>query len=78
MCLTLKSGKTGLTGLGLKTGGGLGVVKVWAGGAWRHRKACIKAKRSRKGDVSIRGSYKKLDDFAPTWACFVINRVGVF
>ena len=74
----LKTGEIDLIGLCLKTGDGFGAVKVWAEGTWRHRKACIKAKRSRKGDVSVRGSYKMLDDFAPTWACFVINRVGVF
>ena len=41
ICLTLKSGKTGLTGLGLKIGGGLDAVKVRAEGTWRHREACV-------------------------------------
>ena len=62
--LTSKPGETGLTGLSLKTGGGLGAVKVRAEGTWRHREACIEAKRSREGGMSVRGSSKKLDDFA--------------
>ena len=35
--LASKSGETGLTGLELKTGDGLGAVKVRAEGTWRHR-----------------------------------------
>ena len=63
--LASKPGETGLTGLGLKTGGGLGAVKVRMEGMWRHCKACVEAKRSREGGVSVRGFYKRLDKFAP-------------
>ena len=56
--LTLKSGEAGLTDLGLKTGDGLGAVKVQAEGTWHHHEACIKANRSRECGVSIGGSYK--------------------
>ena len=66
--LASKPGETGLTGLGLKTEGGLGAVKVRAEGMWRHRETCVEAKQSREGGVSVRGSYKKLDCFASTWA----------
>ena len=48
-------------GFGRKTGGGLGAAKVRAEGMWRHREACIEAKRSREGRTSIRCLYKKLD-----------------
>ena len=58
--LTSKPGETGLTGLGLKTGGGLGAVKVRAEGTWRHCEACVEAKRSRKGGVSVQGSSEKM------------------
>ena len=51
--LASKPGETGLTGLSLKTGGGLGTIKIWAEGMWRHREACIEAKRSREDDVSV-------------------------
>jgi hypothetical protein len=67
-----------LTGLSFKTGGGLGAVKVRAEGTWRHHEACVKTKRSREGGVSVRGSYKKLNDFASAWAVIVINSAGVF
>jgi len=60
--LASKPGETGLIGFDLKTGGGLDAVKVRAEGTWRHREACIEAKRSREGDVSVRGSNKKLDE----------------
>ena len=63
--LTSKPGETGLTGLGLKTGGRLGAAKVRAEGMWRHREACVEAKRSREGGVSVQCSYRKLDDFTP-------------
>ena len=76
--LASKPGETGLTGLGLKTGGGLGAVKIWAEGMWRHRKACIEAKRSREDGVSVCGSYKKLDDFTPAWAVIVNNNIVIF
>ena len=61
--LASKPGETGLTGLGLKTGGGLDAVKVRAEGTWRHREAYVEAKRSREGGVSVRGFYKDLDCF---------------
>lgn len=32
---------------------------------WRHRKACVEAKQSRKGDVSVWGSSKNLAGFTP-------------
>ena len=73
--LASKLGETDLTGLGLKTGDGLGAVKVRAEGTWHHREACVETKRSREGDVSIQCSYKKLDDFAPAWAVIVVNSV---
>ena len=76
--LASKPGETCLTGLDLKTGGGLGAVKVRAEGTWRHRKACVEAKRSREGGVSVRGSSKRMDKFAPAWAVIVNNNVGVF
>ena len=76
--LASKSEETGLTGLGLKTRGRLGAVKVWVEGTWRHRRACIEAKRSRERGASVCGSYKRMDDFAPAWACILFNRVGVF
>ena len=52
--LASKPGKTGLTGLDLKTEDGLGAVKVRAEGTWRHREACVEAKRNRKGGVCPR------------------------
>ena len=76
--LVSKPAETGLTGLGLKIGGGLDVVKVRAEGTWRHREACVETKRSREGSVSVRGSYKMMDQFAPAWAVIVINSIGVF
>ena len=54
--LTLKPRATGLTGLGVKTGYGLGAVMVWTEDTWRHHEACVKAKRSREGSVSVRCS----------------------
>ena len=51
--LTSKPGETILTGLGLKTGGGLGAVKVRAEGTWRYREAYIEAKQSREGARSV-------------------------
>ena len=76
--LASKPGDTGLTGLALKIGGGLGAVKVRAKSTWCHRETCVEAKRSREGGVSVRDFYKKLDEFAPAWAIIVINSVGVF
>ena len=76
--LASKPGETGLTGLGLKTGDGLGAIKVRAEGTWRHHEACVESKRNHEGGVSVRGSSKRLDDFAPAWAVIVINSVGVF
>ena len=70
--------ETGFTGLGLKTGGGLGAVKVRAEGTCRRREACVEAKRSHEGGVSVRGSYKRMDVFAPVWVVIVINSVGIF
>ena len=67
-----------MTGLGLKTGGRLGAVKVRAEGTWRHRETCVEAKRSREDGVSIRGSRKKMDNFALAWAVIVNNSVSVF
>ena len=60
----LKPGETSLTGLGLKTGCGLDMVKVRTEDTWRHHEACVEAKRSREGGVSVRCFYKKMDDFA--------------
>ena len=57
--LTSKPGETGLTGLDLKTGGGLGAAKVRAEDTWRHREACVEAKQSREGGVPVRCSYKR-------------------
>ena len=76
--LASKPEETDLIGLGLKTGGGLGAVKVRAEGTWRHHEACVETKRSREGSVSVRGSYKMMDQFAPAWAVIVINSIGVF
>ena len=42
--LASKPGETGLTGLGLKIGGGFGAIKVWAEGTWHHREACVEVK----------------------------------
>ena len=67
-----------MTGLGLKTGGELGAVKVRAEGTWRHREACVEAKRSCEDRVSVRGSYKKMDKFAPAWAVIVNNNIVIF
>ena len=64
--------------MGLKTGGGLGAVKVRVEGTWRHREACVETKRSREGGVSVRCSYKKMDRFAPAWIVIVVISVGVF
>ena len=36
-----------------------------AKGTWRYREACVEAKRSREGSVSVRGYEKKLDGFTP-------------
>ena len=63
--LASKQGKTGLTGLGLKTEGRFGAVKVRAKATWRHREACVEAKRSHDGDVFVWCLYKKLDEFVP-------------
>ena len=63
--LASKLGKTGLTSLGFKTGGGLDAVNVRAEGAWRHHEACVEAKRSCKGGVSVCGFYKKMEKFVP-------------
>ena len=76
--LASKPGEAGLTGLSLETRGGLGAVKVRAEGMWRHREACVEAKRSREGGVSVRGSSKKIDEFAVAWAVIVNNSVRVF
>jgi hypothetical protein len=64
--LASKLGETGLTGFGLKTGGGPGAVKVWAEGTWHHHEVCVETKRSHEDGV-----------FFP---CFyiVINSVGIF
>ena len=71
--LTSKPGETGLTSLGLKTGGGLGAAKVRAEDTSRHREACVEVKRSREGGVSVRCLYKKMDEIAPVWACIEFN-----
>ena len=76
--LASKLWETGLTGLDLKTGGGLEAVKIRAEGTWRHREACVEAKRSREGGVSVRGLYKKMDEFAPAWVVIVMKNVGIF
>jgi len=73
--LASKPGETGLIGLGLKTGDGLGVVKVRAEGTWRHHEVCVEAKQSHEDGVSICFSYEKMEKFAPTWVCIVINSV---
>ena len=76
--LASKPGETGLTGLGLKTVDRLGTVKVWVEGTWRHREACVEAKRSREDGVSVRGSSKKMDNFAPAWVVIINNNICVF
>jgi len=68
----------GFDRFGLKTGSGLGVVKVRAESTWRHREACVEAKRSREDSMSVRCFYKKLGEFAPVWTVIIINSVGVF
>ena len=73
-----KPGKAGLTGLDLKTGGGLGTVKVRAEGTWRHREACVETKRNREGGVPVRCFYKNLDHLAPAWIVIVVNSLGTF
>ena len=75
--LASKPGETGLTGSVLKTGGRLSAVKVRVEGMWRHREACVEAKQSREGGVSVQCFYKKLDEFAPAWPVIIINSVGV-
>ena len=70
--LTSKPGETGLTGLGLKTGGGLDAVKVRAEGTWRHRESCVV-----KAACLFGGSSEKMDNFASAWVCIVVNSVGV-
>lgn len=48
--------------------------RTWCGrasgmeGTWRHREACVEAKQSREGGVSVRCSDKNMDRFAPAWA----------
>ena len=59
--------------MGLKTGGGLDAVKLRVEGTWHHHEACVETKRSRKDGVSVSGSYKKMDEIVPAWACIVIN-----
>ena len=55
--LTSKPEETGLTGLGLKIGGGLGAVKIRAEGTWRLLRACFEVKRSQRGVVLVRCVY---------------------
>ena len=76
--LASKPRETGLTGLGLKTGGGLDAIKVQAKGTWLHREASVEVKRSHEGGVFIRCLYKKKDKFAPTWAGVIFNNVGIY
>ena len=76
--LASKPEETYLTDFGLKTGGRHGVFKVRAEGTWRHRKACVEAKRSREGDVFVRCSQKKMNHFVPVWACIVVNSLEIF
>ena len=42
-------------------------VEVRAESTWRHREACVETKRSREDGMSVRGSYKMMDEFAPAW-----------
>ena len=72
------STSAGLTGLGLKTGGGLDAVKDRAEGTWRHHEACIETKRGREGGVSVCDSYKKIDEIVPALSCTVIRSLGIF
>jgi hypothetical protein len=44
----------------------------------RHREACVEAKQSREGGVSVLWLYQKLDYFALAWACIVVIRVEIF
>ena len=46
-------------------------------GTWRYREACVEAKRSREGSVSVRGYEKKLDGFTPEGylGCMLNGRV---
>jgi len=54
--------ETGLTGLGFKTGCKLGAFKARTEGMWCHHEACVEAKQSREGHMSV-----QVDNFAPTW-----------
>ena len=56
--LASKPEETGLTGLGLKIGGGLGAVKIRAEGTWRLLRACFEVKRSQRGVVLVRCVYE--------------------
>ena len=38
---------------------------------WRHREACIEAKRSREGGVGVRSKYGDLDGFAPPMGVYL-------
>ena len=42
-------------------------------GTWRHHEACVEAKRSREGGVSVRELQKKMDHYAPEWVISVID-----
>ena len=57
-CLGLKTITGGwFPSFGCETMGGLHAVKVRAEDTRRHHEACIEAKRSREGGVSVRCSY---------------------
>ena len=76
--LSSKPGETNLTGLNIKTGGGLRTIKIWTEGTWRNHETCAEVKQSREGDVSVRCSQKKMDHFVLSWACIVVNSLGAF
>ena len=71
--LTSKPGETDLTGLGLKTGCGLGAVKIRAESTRHHLRACFEAKRSRRGAVPVRCVYKNMDCIAPAWVVILAS-----
>ena len=52
-------------GLGLKTGGVRCGRMAVLEDTWRHREACVEAKRSCEGGMSVRWPDKMLDGFTP-------------
>lgn len=46
-------------------------------GMWHHRVACVKAKWSREGGVSVQCLGKNLDQNAPAWSIILVVAIGV-